>query len=300
MSQTGADGQGIELSGTQNNSDVIVDKEAISQRIEFSEPQNDLLVKEDNGKEPEIIKLELSDPWNGANVKDEMSKEVLASHKEEEGLFEDIQEDEEMPLESIEVSPLKQGRGRPRKYESFVGMEGDKDGPYSKESVPSVKRKRGRPRKHRPLEEEESKVGSESLDKTLESSQSDINNFPLKRKRGRPRKDGSSGPRKEGKKLKKKVGRPRLVPLGEVFHPICPKCGVQFRSNGLLNRHYRIKHLNHKPYKCQFCDRVFTQSANKKRHERTHTGERPYKCRFCERAFAHLNRKKSHERTHLQ
>ena len=41
-----------------------------------------------------------------------------------------------------------------------------------------------------------------------------------------------------------------------------------------------------KPYKCNECDKAFSQPRYLRIHERTHTGEKPYQCNQCDKPFA--------------
>jgi len=71
------------------------------------------------------------------------------------------------------------------------------------------------------------------------------------------------------------------------------KCLSQF------SQHMRI-HLGIKPYRCEICQRKFTQLSHLQQHIRTHTGDKPYKCRHpgCTKAFSQLSNLQSHSRCH--
>ncbi len=55
-----------------------------------------------------------------------------------------------------------------------------------------------------------------------------------------------------------------------------------------------------KPYRCEICQRKFTQLSHLQQHIRTHTGDKPYKCRHpnCNKAFSQLSNLQSHSRCH--
>ncbi|XP_018564616.1 zinc finger protein 2-like [Anoplophora glabripennis] len=55
-----------------------------------------------------------------------------------------------------------------------------------------------------------------------------------------------------------------------------------------------------KKIKCEFCEKIFSNSYKLKIHTRTHTGQLPYKCKYCERRTLTRSRLKDHERTHTK
>ncbi|KAL8735937.1 MAG: hypothetical protein Q9166_000499 [cf. Caloplaca sp. 2 TL-2023] len=52
-----------------------------------------------------------------------------------------------------------------------------------------------------------------------------------------------------------------------------------------------------KKYKCQFCNRAFSRSEHRSRHERSHTKERPFKCGKCRSTFVRRDLLLRHDRT---
>lgn len=100
----------------------------------------------------------------------------------------------------------------------------------------------------------------------------------------------------------------RLILFSEPYVCDFPGCGKSFAITGALTIHKRT-HNGHKPFKCTYCDRAFTESSNLSKHVsglsahtltpsvsdmsffpqlRTHTGVRPYPCTEpgCSKTFA--------------
>ena len=45
-----------------------------------------------------------------------------------------------------------------------------------------------------------------------------------------------------------------------------------------------------------FCDKMFAQNQDLKKHERTYTGKKPYACSYCGKIFEENQNIKMHER----
>lgn len=79
----------------------------------------------------------------------------------------------------------------------------------------------------------------------------------------------------------------------------CEVCDKGFSQQANLVKHVRL-HTGERPYSCRFCSRTFAQQANLDRHERIHTGVKPYACSQCWRAFGQKTNLQKHEATHHQ
>ena len=53
-----------------------------------------------------------------------------------------------------------------------------------------------------------------------------------------------------------------------------------------LLKNYVIVHAGETPYKCNQCEKIFSDNTNLKIHMMFHTGERPYQCSQCDKAFS--------------
>ncbi|XP_052763733.1 uncharacterized protein LOC128205811 [Mya arenaria] len=81
------------------------------------------------------------------------------------------------------------------------------------------------------------------------------------------------------------------------YHFFCDDCGKGFVANCDLTRHK----LTHKPDKakkkhaCKYCGKLFTRASKVQVHERIHTGERPYECSLCQKKFTQSGDRNRHE-----
>ena len=77
----------------------------------------------------------------------------------------------------------------------------------------------------------------------------------------------------------------------------CDICDRPFSQRQQLNIHLRT-HTGEKPFKCEICARQFSQKNNLDRHFRSHTGEKPYECSTCGKRFSQKNNLDVHLRIH--
>ncbi|KAJ8197666.1 hypothetical protein LV157_001244 [Aspergillus fumigatus] len=68
-------------------------------------------------------------------------------------------------------------------------------------------------------------------------------------------------------------------------------------SNQANNTPAKKTTVPEKKYKCQFCNRAFSRSEHRSRHERSHTKERPFKCLKCRSTFVRRDLLLRHDRT---
>lgn len=108
---------------------------------------------------------------------------------------------------------------------------------------------------------------------------------------------------RKGLKLRNRRIQFSIVPKGDekIF-----KCGVvsclkEFKSKENLILHFKIKHLNEKPYKCHFCEEGFTHRNGLTSHESIcHEKFLHFKCTYegCEKQFRTQTSLRYHQTIH--
>ncbi|CAH2083660.1 unnamed protein product [Euphydryas editha] len=75
---------------------------------------------------------------------------------------------------------------------------------------------------------------------------------------------------------------------------MCEQCGRIFQSMALLKDHMWV-HTGEKRFKCDRCEKSFTQKTNLVFHMRVHSASRPtYECPLCGKHFAFFNNRRRH------
>ncbi|GAB1609600.1 uncharacterized protein LOC115217032, partial [Argonauta hians] len=111
--------------------------------------------------------------------------------------------------------------------------------------------------------------------------------------------DSSSQPEKPKKSSELLTSPPGGVSLSRADKPFkCEYCKKMFSQACHLTQHIRT-HTGERPFKCDFCQKAFTLRGDLNRHIRIHTGERPFHCPQCPKAFTLRGDLTRHVKIHL-
>lgn len=90
-----------------------------------------------------------------------------------------------------------------------------------------------------------------------------------------------------------------ILPLSKGEKPFkCEYCSKMFSQACHLTQHIRT-HTGERPFKCDLCQKAFSLRGDLNRHIRIHTGEKPFHCPQCPKAFTLRGDLTRHIRTHL-
>ena len=77
----------------------------------------------------------------------------------------------------------------------------------------------------------------------------------------------------------------------------CDQCEKAFSEHSSLQTHKRT-HSGEKPFRCKQCDKAFSEIGSLQKHNRIHSGEKPFRCNQCNKPFSQSSHLQRHERTH--
>uniref|UniRef100_A0A8C5ERN9 Zinc finger protein ZIC 5-like n=1 Tax=Gouania willdenowi TaxID=441366 RepID=A0A8C5ERN9_GOUWI len=77
----------------------------------------------------------------------------------------------------------------------------------------------------------------------------------------------------------------------------CARGGKAFKAKYKL-----INHIREKPFQCEFCERRFANSSDRKKHSQVHTASKPYDCKAlgCTKSYTHPSSLRKHMKVHVK
>lgn len=81
----------------------------------------------------------------------------------------------------------------------------------------------------------------------------------------------------------------------KIRNNVCDICDQRFRQPSLLRDHIRSKHTLERPFNCTVCGQTFSTRKVMKQHAHIHQ-EKRFKCNYCEKVFAQSAGRRYHEK----
>ncbi|XP_063698544.1 zinc finger protein 260-like [Culicoides brevitarsis] len=78
----------------------------------------------------------------------------------------------------------------------------------------------------------------------------------------------------------------------------CDKCNAKFKRREHLRIHVNGVHLKLKPFKCEICDRTFSQIGDRNVHMKSHSDQKEHSCTICNKKFRLVKALRTHLRIH--
>uniref|UniRef100_A0A8C4YUN6 C2H2-type domain-containing protein n=1 Tax=Gadus morhua TaxID=8049 RepID=A0A8C4YUN6_GADMO len=74
------------------------------------------------------------------------------------------------------------------------------------------------------------------------------------------------------------------------------------RLRAALPKYKLINHIREKPFQCEFCERRFANSSDRKKHSQVHTASKPYDCKAlgCTKSYTHPSSLRKHMKVHVK
>ncbi|XP_037075818.1 transcription factor hamlet-like [Pollicipes pollicipes] len=86
---------------------------------------------------------------------------------------------------------------------------------------------------------------------------------------------------------------------GEYRKYPCENCTRVFRDPGALQKHIRAQHVGARAHACPECGKTFATSSGLKQHTHIHSSVKPFRCEVCQKAYTQFSNLCRHKRNHV-
>ncbi|XP_043190611.1 histone-lysine N-methyltransferase MECOM-like [Amphibalanus amphitrite] len=86
---------------------------------------------------------------------------------------------------------------------------------------------------------------------------------------------------------------------GEYRKYPCENCTRVFRDPSALQKHIRAQHVGARAHACPECGKTFATSSGLKQHTHIHSSVKPFRCEVCQKAYTQFSNLCRHKRNHV-